>query len=130
MVERGSTNVVETRKTGEPPINEWVLTSIEDVRACLKGMMAKRRWNQERLATQMGTSSIFSPFLRGLQDNMKILSFIRAVLAMEFELVVREPTTSKSQRRLAALRAEKERLRAEQDERIRQITVGITPADR
>lgn len=129
MVERGSTNVVETRKAQEPPVSEWVLTSVEDVRACLKGMMAKRRWNQERLAGQMGTSSIFSAFLRGKQDNLKILTFIRAILAMEFELVVREPTTSKTQRRLAALKAEKERLKAEQEEQIRRITAGIDLAE-
>lgn len=98
-------------KRNTPPAREWILTpDMDSVRNALTGMMAKRRMTHTKLGVEMGstTSSMFSSFLRRVQAHLRLDSLLRAAEAMEFEVVIREPSTNKTQRRLAALKAQKE----------------------
>lgn len=98
----------------QPPVREWVLTpDMDTVRNGLSGMMGCRKFTHTKLALEMGTtsSSMFSAFLRGQQAHIRTDSFLRAAQAMGFEVVIREPQTTKTQRRLALLKEEKEAAR-------------------
>lgn len=90
---------------------EWVLTSdMGTVRKALGAMLRKRRITQNALAALMGVSStsMFANFINGKQANLRLDSLVKAIESMDFELVVREkPARSKTQERLATLRAEK-----------------------
>lgn len=88
------------------PPTEWVLTSEDDFRAALPKMMAYRRLIMQALAAKMGGRNLFSAFIRGAQNHIRADSFFDAVLAMELEVVVRPPQTTKTQRRIEATRAE------------------------
>lgn len=101
-----STETVDTDAKKVPPVTEWVLTSEEDFRAALPKMMSYRRLIMQALAAKMGGRNLFSAFLRGKQPHIRADSFFDAVLAMELEIVVRPPQTTKTQRRIEAVRAE------------------------
>lgn len=98
---------VETEKTKPVvPATEWVLTSEEDFRAALPKMMKYRGLIMQALAAKMGGRNLFSAFLRGKQAHLRADSIFDAVLAMELEIVVRPPQTTKTQRRIEGLKAE------------------------
>lgn len=102
-----TTEAVETEKTKPVvPATEWVLTSEEDFRAALPKMMKYRGLIMQALAAKMGGRNLFSAFLRGKQAHLRADSIFDAVLAMELEIVVRPPQTTKTQRRIEGLKAE------------------------
>lgn len=88
------------------PPTEWVLTSEDDFRAALPKMMSYRRLIMQALAAKMGGRNLFSAFIRGAQKHIRADSFFDAVLAMELEVVVRPPQTTRTHRRIEATRAE------------------------
>lgn len=104
----------DTEKTTKPviPATEWVLTSEEDFRTALPKMMRYRGLIMQHLAAKMGGRNLFSAFLRGKQAHLRADSIFDAVLAMELEIVVRPPQTTKTQRRIEGLKAETLRHRA------------------
>lgn len=88
------------------PATEWVLTCEDDFRAALPKMMSYRRVIMQALAAKMGGRNLFSAFIRGKQEHIRADSFFSAVLALELEVVVRPPQSTKTQRRIEATRAE------------------------
>lgn len=97
-----------------PPVREWVLSpDMGTVRKALSGMMGSRKFSQTKLAVEMNStsSSMFSAFLRGDQAHMRMDSILRAAEAMGYEVVIREPQTNRTQRRLAALKEAKVKAR-------------------
>lgn len=95
-----------------PPL-EWALNSENDFRDALPKMMRYRKLIPEHLAKLMGGRNLFSAFLSGKQAHIRADSFFDAVLAMGLEVVVRPPQTSKTQRRIEAVKAETLARRAE-----------------
>lgn len=89
-------------------VNEWVVHDAASLRKAMAGMKAKRKKNLESLFRLMG-SRVLNRFLAGEQDNLRSDTIFRALEAMQFEMVIREPSTSKTQKRLALLREEKEK---------------------
>lgn len=89
---------------------EWVLTSdMNTARRALVGMMKKRKLTQNALAALMAVSStsMFSNFISGKQPNLRLDSMVKAIEAMGFEVVIREPEVgAKRRERLASLKAE------------------------
>jgi hypothetical protein len=96
----------------QAPRPEWVLTDIESVAKAVKGMMGTRNLIQERLAQRMGGRNLFSNLFHGKAKDVQVLTLVQAAAAMGFEVVIREPATTASQRRLDALRLEAMRLKA------------------
>lgn len=94
------------------PVNEWVIHDAHTLRVAIRGMKAKRKLSLEDIFHKMG-SRVLNKIIRGEQDNLRSDSIIRAVNEMGFELVIREPQRTKTQQRLAALRAERDRDRPE-----------------
>jgi len=88
-------------------VNEWIITDAESLRAALDGMRRKRRLNLEGLFHKV-KGRMAGAFIQGRKDNLRSDTVINMVNALEFELVIREPSTSKAARRLAMLRAEHE----------------------
>jgi hypothetical protein len=105
MSEQTETEAAEVAKRVVPP-TEWVLTSEEDLRVALPKMMSYRKLILQALAAKMGGRNLFSAFLRGKQAHIRADSFFDAMLALELEVVVRPPTTRKTQRRIEGLKAE------------------------
>lgn len=103
-------NIEADKKASVGP--EWVLTSEEDFRVALPKMMAYRKLIMQALAAKMGGRNIFSAFLRRKQLHMRADSFFDAMLAMELEVVVRIPQTSKTKKRIEGMRAESLKHRA------------------
>lgn len=102
-----STETTDTEKAKPVvPATEWVLTSEEDFRAALPKMMNYRGLIMQALAAKMGGRNLFSAFLRDKQKHLRADSIFDAVLAMELEIVVRPPQTTKTQRRIEGLKAE------------------------
>lgn len=95
----------EKAKKVVPP-TEWVLTSEEDFRVALPKMMSYRKLIMQALAAKMSGRNLFSAFLRGKQEHIRADSFFDAILAMDLEVVVRPPQTTKTKRRIEALKAE------------------------
>jgi len=87
--------------------NEWIIADAESLRAALDGMRRKRRLNLEGLFHKV-KGRMAGAFIQGRKDNLRSDTIINMVNALEFELVIREPSTSKQARRLAAIRAEHE----------------------
>lgn len=96
----------------------WEIGTVEDFRQKLPLMMKFRKLNQEGLGWLMGKGlvcrTLFSPFLLGKQNDVKLSSFLDAMEAMELEVIVRRKT-DKPERRRAALVAEREALKAKED---------------
>lgn len=90
------------------PVNEWVIHDAHTLRLAIKGMKAKRKKSLEDLFHLMG-SRVLNKILRGEQENLRSDTIILAVNSLEFELVIREPQRTKTQQRLAALRAERDK---------------------
>lgn len=93
------------------PKIEWVITDTESLRAALSAMKKHRRLSLEDLYHRMG-ARLLNRFFRKEQDDLYARTVISAVLAMEYELVIRVPQTSKTQQRLDVLRKEREGTRA------------------
>lgn len=91
------------------PVNEWVIHDADSLRAAIRGMKAKRKLSLEDIFHKMG-SRVLNKIIRGEQDNLRSDSIIRAVNELGFELVIREPQRTKTQQRLAALRAERDKV--------------------
>lgn len=89
------------------PVNEWVIHDNESLRKALNAMKSKRKLTLEDLFHKIG-ARLLNRFLRGDQENLYIASVFKACDAMEFEIVIREPQRTKTQKRLDALRAERE----------------------
>lgn len=89
-------------------VNEWVVHDAASLRKAMAGMKAKRRFSLEDLFQRMG-ARLLNRFLAGEQDNLRSDTIFKALEAMQFEMVIREPSTSKTQKRLALLREEKEK---------------------
>lgn len=88
-------------------VNEWVVHDAASLRRAMAGMKAKRKLSLEDLFHRMG-ARLLNRFLTGDQENLRSDTIFKALTAMGFEMVIREPSTSKTQQRLAALRAERE----------------------
>lgn len=95
------------------PQIEWVITDTESLRAALSAMKKHRKLSLEDLYHRMG-ARLLNRFFRKEQDDLYARTVINAVLAMEYELVIRVPQASKTQKRLDALRREREGTRAAQ----------------
>lgn len=95
----------------------WTIVTVEDFRTSLPLMLKFKKLNQEGLGWLMGKGvvcrTLFSAFLLGKQNDVKLSSFLDAMEAMELEVVVRRKT-DKADRRRAALVAEREAAKAEQ----------------
>lgn len=91
-------------------LGEWKLATIDDFRTGLASMLKFRRMNQDDLGWKMGNGekrrNLFSAFLNGKQNDVKMSSFLDAMDAMELEVVVRRKS-DKAERARAALRAER-----------------------
>lgn len=95
-----------------PPKVEWVLTDIDSIAGAIRGMMGARGLIQERLAQRMGGRNLFSNLFHGKAKDVRAMNLVAAAEAMGFEVVIREPSTSASKRRLEGLRLEAVQLRA------------------
>lgn len=109
------------------PVNEWVIHDAHTLRAAIKGMKAKRKKSLEDLFHLMG-SRVLNKIIRGEQENLRSDTIILAVNSLGFELVIREPQRTKTQQRLAMLRAEKEQ--AQLDLLRRAAEEEVVPGDR
>lgn len=96
------------------PTIEWVLTDTESLRTALSAMKKQRRLSLEDLFHRMG-ARLLNRFFRSEQDDLYFRTVMKAVEAMEYELVIREPQKTKTQQRLEALRKEREGTRAGED---------------
>lgn len=94
-----------------PHDREWVIHDKESLRQALMAVQRKRKLTLEDLFHRMG-GRLLNKFFRGEQDNLHTSTLFKARDAMGFEIVIREPRTSKTQQRLAALRAEQEAAQA------------------
>lgn len=107
------------------PVNEWVIYDNESLRKALNAAKSKRKLSLEDLFHKIG-ARLLNRFLRGDQENLYIASVFKACDAMELEVVIREPQRTKTQKRLDALRAERERaqkamLREAVEEQVTQV---------
>jgi hypothetical protein len=108
-------------------VNEWIITDAESLRAAVDGMRRKRRLSLEDLFHRT-KGRMAAAFIQRRKDNLRSDTIINVVTSLEFELVIREPSTSKSSRRLATLRAEHE---SKSKEAIRQaIEEQVSGSDR
>jgi hypothetical protein len=109
------------------PVNEWIIHDAASLRKAMAGMKAKRRLSLEDLFHIMKVR-VLNRFLAGEQDNLRSDTIFKAVNGMNFEMVIREPSTSRTQKRLAALKAEKEQAQAAL---LRQVAEDqVIPGDR
>lgn len=95
------------KKTKTPPTLEWVLITEEDFRSAMPKMMSFRGLIQAALKARMGGRQLFSAFLSGKQDHIRMDSFFDAMQAMDMEVVVRPIRGAKSASRIEAIRAER-----------------------
>lgn len=93
------------------PNIEWVLTDTESLRTALSAMKKQRGLSLEDLYHRM-KARLLNRFFRREQDDLYFRTVMSAVTAMEYELVIREPQKTKTQKRLEALRKEREGTRA------------------
>lgn len=92
-----------SKKSGS--VVEWVLTSEDDFRDALPAIMRFRKLIPQALAAKLGGRNLFSSFLNGKQKHLRADSIFDAVLAMELEIVIRPPQTSRTKRRIESQRA-------------------------
>lgn len=90
-----------------PHEREWVIHDTEALRQALMALQRKRKLTLEDLFHRMG-GRLLNKFFRGEQSNLHTSTLFKARDAMSFEIVIREPRTSKTQQRLDKLRAEQE----------------------
>lgn len=92
--------------------NEWVVHDKESLRQALMAVQRKRKLSLEDLFHRMG-GRLLNRFFQGKQETLQTSTIFKALDAMGIEMVLREPKTSKTQQRLAALRAEQEAKQAD-----------------
>lgn len=101
----------------------WKIVTSDDFRQALPRMLAFRQMNREALGWRMGKGvvcrTIFNGFLAGQKQDVKLSSFLEALDGMDLECVV-QPKAGRAERARAALKAERDAHKAEEEERARQ----------
>lgn len=90
-----------------PNDREWVVHDNDSLRAALQAIQRKRKLTLEDLYHRMG-GRLLNRFFQNKQDNLQTSTIWKAQQAMGFEIVIREPRTSKTQQRLAKLREQQQ----------------------
>lgn len=113
-----------------PVVNEWIITDKASLYRALDGMRRKRQLSKEDMYRKLKNRTAVD-VLRGKQENLRSDTLILTVNGLDFELVIREISTSnKSQRRVAALREEAERRTQEKlREAMEEKVTGIDERD-
>jgi hypothetical protein len=88
---------------------EWIFTDQEGFVKALDGMRRYCKLTPQGLADKLNSTAVAS-LIRGSKDNLRSDSLFSALKVLEFELVVRNITTStRTQRRLELLKAASQR---------------------